>query len=106
MERSEFNRRSSEVFQRLEVAIDQLDPDEAELDVHGGVIYVSFADGARFVVNTQAAAHQIWLAGGAQGWHFGWNAEQEKWIGLRKGDELYATFQKIVGEKLGYAIHV
>ena len=100
MDRAEFNRRSSEAFRRMEDAFDEMDPDEVEIDVHGGVLYVTFADGTKFVVNTQGAAHQIWLAGSSSGWHFDWDDSQAQWISRRNGDELFATLGGLVSEKL------
>ena len=106
MDRSEFNRRSSEAFRRMEDAFDDIDPDEVEVDVHGGVLYVTFADGTKFVVNTQGAAHQIWLAGSSSGWHFDWDDLESKWISQRNGDELFATLGTLVSEKLGRTVAI
>lgn len=106
MDRMEFNRRSSEAFRRMEDTFDEIDPDEVELDVQGGVFHVVFHDGTKFVVNSQSAAHQIWLAGSSQGWHFDWDAGQERWISRRNGDELFATLYGLVSEKLGRPIDV
>jgi CyaY protein len=66
-----------------------------------GLVTVEFDDGARFVLNRQSAARQMWLAAGARAWHYGWDAAHGSWRDDRDGHELFARLGAVVGEKLG-----
>ncbi len=101
METSQFNRLAQQVFGRVVDAFDALDPDRAEADPSAGFIEITFADGACFVVSTQSAAHQIWLAADARGWHFDYDPGRERWISTRGDDELLSTLEELVGARLG-----
>lgn len=69
-----------------------------------GLVTVEFDDGARFVLNRQSAARQMWLAAGARAWHYGWDAPRGAWLDDRDGHELFARLAEVVGEKLGVAL--
>jgi len=66
-----------------------------------GLVTLEFDDGARFVLNRQAAARQIWLAAGARAWHYGWDDERHAWVDDRDGHDLYSRIAEVVGERLG-----
>ena len=67
-------------LQRVLRAFDDVDSDDADLDVSGDVISIRFRDGTRAVLNTQRPARQLWLAGGASAWHFEHDAVADRWV--------------------------
>ena len=77
------------------------DLDDLDLTAGDGLVTLEFEDGARFVLNRQAAARQIWLAAGTRAWHYGWNDVQRTWVDDRDGHDLYGRLAEVVGEKLG-----
>ena len=80
--------------------------DLEEIDVMPGDGHVTleFEDRTRFVLNRQAAAHQMWFAAGARAWHYGWSDEQRTWVDDRDGHDLYGRIAEVVGDKLGVRI--
>ncbi len=70
----------------------------------GGLVAMEFEDGAKFVLNRQSAAHQMWLAAGARAWHYDWDATRDVWVDDRDGHDLYARLAEVVGGKLGQAL--
>lgn len=74
-----------------------------DLDVRAGdgLVTMEFEDGARFVLNRQSAARQMWLAAGARAWHYRWDESAGAWVDDRDGHELFGCLAREVGEKLG-----
>ena len=71
-------------------------PAQADAETAGDVVTITFADGARVVMNTQRPARQVWLAGGARAWHFSYDESREAWMDDKgQGDELLATLRAL-----------
>ena len=88
----------------VESWLEDFDPDELDFATSDGVVTLEFSDGTRFVLNRQAAADQMWFAAGARAWHYGWDADGERWCDDRDGHELFANVAGVVSEKLGRAV--
>jgi CyaY protein len=81
--------------------LEDFDPDELDYTVADGVVTLQFADGARYVLNRQSAASQMWFAAGARAWHYGWDAQRSQWIDDRDGHPLKQRIAEVVSKKLG-----
>ncbi|MDE0891974.1 MAG: iron donor protein CyaY [Planctomycetota bacterium] len=80
-------------------ALEDFDPDEVDFFSADGVLTLEFADGARYILNRQAAALQMWFAAGSRAWHYNWSGEA--WLDDRDGHELKACISRVLSEKLG-----
>lgn len=86
-------------------AFDDVDSDDADLDVAGDVVSICFRDGSRAVLNTQRPARQLWLAGGASAWHFDWDETTRTWRDAKgTGAELLATIAELARRGAGLAL--
>ena len=83
----------------LEVALNDIDGLEADLE--SGILSIEFGDGARFIVNSHRAARQIWMAAGANAWHFDIDTGAGVWTAKKTGEELWSCIEQQVGQKLG-----
>lgn len=101
MDRRRFQEEAAQVFTRLVNAFDEMDPDVVEAERIGDILKIIFHDGLQFIINTQSAAHQIWLAGSARGWHFDYSEERGEWLCPKSGDEFFSTLAGMVEDKLG-----
>ena len=101
MDAAEFAKRSDECLARVARWLEEFDPDEADYSTGDGVVTVEFPDGARFVLSRQSATSQIWLAAGAHGWHFNYDAAGNRWIDDKDGHRLHARLAQAMSEKLG-----
>lgn len=99
-----FLARADACLRKLLSKLDQLDPDELEADLSGGVLRISFSDGRNCVVNRQAAANQIWMAEGATAWHFMFDARSGAWLDTKARGSLEAVLATLVAKKLGRAV--
>ncbi|MBL8860548.1 MAG: iron donor protein CyaY [Planctomycetes bacterium] len=101
MDRSTYLTLADETLARVTRWGDGFDPDEVEATSSDGVVTLEFPDRARFVLNRQTAANQMWLAAGARAWHYAWDAARREWRDEKDGHELLARVAEVVGAKLG-----
>jgi CyaY protein len=93
-------------LERVTDWLEAFDPDEVDYTSADGVLTLEFADGARFVLNRQAAADQMWFAAGARAWHYNWDAGTESWVDDRDGHALYVRMAEVVSGKIGRTVSI
>ncbi len=86
--------------------LDRFDPDELDADLAMGVLKIEFADGRKCIMNRQTAAHQIWLAEGAEAWHFAWDATARDWLDTKGRGPLRKVLAEVLGRRLGRAVNL
>ena len=106
MDEREFEELAQETLQDVEEALLELDEDEVEPELVGHVLTILFADGGRFILNTQPSLSQLWLAVTATGLRFDYDAENERWYDRVKELELYQALEQHLAEKLGHPVQL
>lgn len=102
MDEQRFRLLADETFRRILDGFDAIDADDADLETAGNTINITFRGGQRCVINTQAAARQIWLAGAQSGWHFSYDESSRRWLHDKgSGDELFATLVRLTRDAIG-----
>jgi CyaY protein len=104
MDEQEYLKLAESCLERVAAWLEEFDPDEVDFATTDGVVTLEFPDGARFVLNRQAGAHQMWFAAGARAWHYDWDAEQAAWRDDRDGHALYERVATVVSDKIGRAV--
>lgn len=99
-----FDVEADRVLQALEVSLNEVDGIEADLE--SGILTIEFEDGARFVLNSHRAARQIWLAAGAQAWHFDIDLAKSSWSSAKTGEEIWACIEEQVSKKLARSVEL
>jgi len=99
-----FHRKSAEALEHIDEVLGDLEHDDLDVQLSGDVLTLTFAGGARFVINAHGAARQVWMAAGTTAWHFDLDDDGERWIASRTDDELMTTVARVVGEKLDQVI--
>ena len=105
MDVKEFHKLSARALEHIDTALGEADLDGVDIQHAGDVLTISFADGARFVINAHSAAMQVWMAAGTTAWHFDHEADG-RWIARRTGDELMQTVARVVSDKVGTRVTV
>lgn len=100
MEKSNYTQRVDACLKRVATWLEAFDPDEVDYGTTDGVVSLLFPDGARYVLNRQSAASQVWFAAGARAWHYNWDESKSAWLDDRDGHDLYANIARVVSEKL------
>ena len=101
MDPKEYLTRAEACLARVAKWLEEFDPDEVDYSSGDGALTVEFPDGGRFVLSRQSATSQVWLAAGAHGWHFNWDAAAERWVDDKDGHDLHARLAESMSEKLG-----
>jgi CyaY protein len=94
----EFEKIADDELKKLSRALDDVEDIDADLQM--GVLTITFSDGTRYVVNSHRAAKQIWGAAERNAWHFDLQ-EDGRWVAAKNGDELWATVERLLANKLG-----
>jgi CyaY protein len=101
MEKDAFQERADACLAAVASWLDGFDPDDVDYQTSDGVVTIAFPDGARYVLNRQSAASQMWFAAGARAWHYGWDEARGAWVDDRDGHPLSERITSVVAEKLG-----
>jgi CyaY protein len=101
MDEIQFRRGADECLASVEQWLDEIDSDQLDYEVGDGMVTLEFADGERCVLSRQSAARQMWLAAGARGWHFSFDAGSERWLDDKDGGDLFLRLAELVAEKIG-----
>ncbi|MFT5285939.1 MAG: CyaY protein [Planctomycetota bacterium] len=101
MDPHEYQLKADECLEGIATWLENFDPDEVDFATTDGVVTIEFPDGARFVLNRQSAANQMWYAAGARAWHYNWGVAEKAWVCDRDSHELNAMIAKTISEKIG-----
>lgn len=101
MTESEFLKRAESALQAVELAVERALPD-VDLQRVGPVLTLEFDDGSKIIVNSHAAAQEIWVASRSGGQHF--RMHQDQWVDTRDGTELFAVLSKLASDHAGETV--
>ena len=105
MEEAEFLSLADNCLDKVADWLEDLDPDEVDYSTADGVVTMEFADGARYILSRQAATHQIWLAAGAQAFHYDYDSKSGGWKDEKDGQPLFPQLAELVGTKIGQKLN-
>jgi len=104
MDESEFIRLAEITLQELDRRI-EASGIAADCEFRGtGLLEIEFADGSKIIVNSQAAAREIWVAAKSGGYHF--RADGGRWVNTRDGTELFAALSAHVSQQAGESVNL
>jgi CyaY protein len=101
MTESEFLERAEACLAAIESALEDSAVD-CDLERHGPVLDVEFADGSKIVINSQTPMRQLWVAARSGGFHYAWDGTA--WRDTRDGSELFVALSRIVSAQGGHAV--
>jgi iron donor protein CyaY len=108
MDEKEYRLKVKKLFQELEDAFEDVDPDVLEVEPGLGSLAFLCKRG-KTVLSTQPSVSQIWLAAAALGEavHFNWDEKNQLWMDDRgEGKELKfylaTVFKKIAGLEISF----
>ncbi len=104
MDSNEYQKRAKECLHHVETWLEDFDPDELDFTPSDGVVTMEFADGARYVLNRQSAANQVWFAAVDRAWHFEYDEDRGAWVDDKEGRPLFERISEAVSGKLGRTV--
>ena len=99
---AEYRANANAVLASVEACIDAwLQDDVVDIDTNrsGGLLELSFENGSKIVLNTQAPLQELWLAARSGGFHYRYAARQ--WVNTRGGLDLFDALSACASEQAG-----
>lgn len=102
MTESEFLALAEQTLGQLELGLEQV-ADALDLDIEvsrqGNVLTITFENGSQIIVNSHAAAKEIWMAARSGGFHY--RRVEDRWIDSRDGSEFWASVSRAASQQAG-----
>jgi CyaY protein len=98
----EYHAKTGAVLAGIESCLDRwLQDDVVDIDAQrsGGLLEMSFPNGSKIVLNTQAPLRELWLAARSGGYHYKYVAGA--WRDTRDGRELFEALSACASEQAG-----
>jgi CyaY protein len=100
MDEARFEKLAAEELMALEARL--RDQEGLEADLANGILTLELDDGGpNIVVNSHAAARQIWVAANLSAAHFGYDEKTSRWFDTRTGEEFRAKLGTLVSARVG-----
>ena len=100
MDEARFEKLANEELTALEARL--RDQDGLEADLANGILMLELEDGGpNIVVNSHAAARQIWVAANLAAAHFGFDENTSRWFDTRTGEELRKKLGSLISDRVG-----
>ncbi|TMB29585.1 MAG: iron donor protein CyaY [Deltaproteobacteria bacterium] len=100
MDEARFEKLAGEELAALEARL--RDQDGLEADLANGILTLELDDGGpNIVVNSHAAARQIWVAANLAAAHFGYDEKTSRWFDTRTGEEFRQKLGSLVSVRVG-----
>lgn len=99
---SEYHARTAAVLAGVEARIDAwLQDDVVDIDTQrsGGLLELSFPNGSKIVINTQAPLHELWMAARSGGFHY--RFVNGAWSDTRDGRDFFDALSACASEQAG-----
>ncbi len=104
---STYRKQVDEIFQVIDAAFEDVDPDLVESSYGQGTLTLQFADGKRCILSPQAPVRQIWVAYKDRAWHMSRDEKTGRWLDDRgQGTELYALVEDITRQGAGVQVAI
>ena len=103
MNEAEFHRQVTSILLRIEQAVEDSGAD-IDFENAGDILTLEFTNGSKIIINKQAAANQIWVAARAGGFHYNFDAGNQRWINDQSGEELFAQLSRLASEQAGAGV--
>ena len=107
MEEKVYRQLVDQLFERIDAAFENADPDLAESSLSQGTLTITFKNQHRFIVSPQTPVRQIWVAFRDRAWHFNLDPQTQVWHDDRgQGVELFRLVQDTTRELAGVVVAV
>ena len=100
MDEARFEKVAGDELTALEARL--RDQDGLEADLANGILMLEMEDGGpNIIINSHAAARQIWVAANLSAAHFGYDEKTSRWFDTRTGEELRQKLGSLISERVG-----
>ena len=98
----EFRNRADAALESLKQSLFAAeDTADIEVEDQAGALYVSFDDGARFVVSPNAPVRQIWISALATSFKLDWSEANQDFVLVKSNERLKPLLARLINQQLG-----
>lgn len=104
-----YRSRIQAVYQTLEKALDQIDPDVAEVQLSQGSLSIQFSDQSKCILSAQPSVRQLWVALASLGraHHFNYTDATQTWQDDKDPKiELYSFLEDFISRQTQLSIQL
>ena len=101
MDYQEFLQYVDEMLNKIDARLDEQNLD-IDLEIGDGKLVIEFDDGQQYILSSQSATQQLWLAEPLGGWHY--DFQDGQFICDKRGQNLIETLEILLSEKLAQKI--
>ncbi len=105
MNEADYHKQAGKTLQAIETAVEHCGAD-IDFEMSNDILTLEFANGTKIIVNKQGAAHQLWVAARAGGFHYNFDAAIQGWRNDQTGAELFAELSTLVSAQSGKDIRL
>ena len=100
MDEARFEKVAGDELTALEARL--RDQEGLEADLANGILMLEMDDGGpNIVINSHAAARQIWVAANLAAAHFGYDEKTSRWFDTRTGEEFRQKLGSLISDRIG-----
>jgi CyaY protein len=77
------------------------DSADIEVEDQAGALYISFEDGARFVISPNAPVRQIWISALTTSFKLDWSDADQDFVLAKTGEKLKPLVARLINQQLG-----
>lgn len=106
---ADYRKRIQELFDSVEKALEQIDPDLAECEQTLGSLIITLGDQSKCILSVQPSVRQLWLALASRGtaYHFSLEEASGRWIDDKgQNIELITFLERFLKESAGIEVKI
>ena len=105
MNESDFNQLAEDTMTAIEEAIDDCGVD-IDYDSAGGILTLEFSNASQIIINKQTPLSQLWVAARSGGFHFDYDANDQRWRLQGAGEALFSCLSRYCSEQAGEEVRL
>jgi len=74
---------------------------DIEVEDQAGALYITFQDGARFVISPNAPVRQIWISALTTSFKLDWSDADQDFVLAKTGEKLKPLVARLINQQLG-----
>jgi iron donor protein CyaY len=102
LDENDFRKRADAALESLKRSLITAEESaDFEVEDQSGALHISFDDGTRFVVSSNAPVRQIWISALATSFKLDWSDPSEDFVLQKTGEALKPLVSRLINQQLG-----
>ena len=102
LDENDFRKRADAALESLKQSLITAEESaDIEVEDQSGALHISFEDGSRFVISSNAPVRQIWISALATSFKLDWSDANQGFVLQKTGEELKPLVSRLINQQLG-----